>query len=376
MNNDDLEEISPKDKRYLGVMLATFSLFAVATILWNYDGDPYGMWHVEPDKNLDLFSHTRLHKPYRMRNVQATKLILGSSRAGRIPIDKASGEARAYNAAHPGTTLYEIYRQLEHGDVITPLESVILGLDYYMFRDDHEKLLFSDFDDRLDRSDSNLYTTVARHKQRITDFWNILLSRSAILASHNTKSNTQISNRRFFPTGDWETIRGIFTSRQLFDILGKQKLKEFTELSSVLNTEYFEKILEYCLQSSISIDIVISPIHAYQMAVIERTGQWKNYVEYQRTVVQIAESFRKRGLEIRVWGFEHHEALVHDSMIEPVWFDDGIHYNRASAKEIVYCLWEAPSNSCDSPLKPRELQSSTLEQYFATVDNLRHTFKH
>lgn len=368
--------MSLTDKNYSIIIFTTFTLLICAAMLWNYTNDPYGMWRIAPDKKLDLFWYTRLHKPYRMREVQASRLILGSSRAGRIPAAKLKVDAHVYNAAHPGTTLYEIYRQLEHGHLIQPIDSVIVGLDYYMFRADKEKLIFADFDYRLDRTNTGIPTVIAHHKQKFLDYWRVLVSRSATLASYHAKTNRRASDRRFYPLGSWETDDARSSANQRFAMLGKQKLREFTELSSELNTHYFEKILEFCLASGIAIDVVVSPIHAYQMAIVDQAGQWHNYLAYQRKIVDIAETYKKRGLTLRIFGFEHHTQLVHDSMDEPTWFDDGIHYNRASGKEIVRCLWEVPVDSCDSPLRPHELKPSTLDNYFAVVNNQRLSYQH
>ncbi len=373
---NDMKATEKRDDKYLVIMFATLFISMFLTASWNYLGDPYGMWRISPDKPLDLFWHTRLHKPYRMQEIKASHLILGSSRSGRIPADSIGTKASIYNAAHPGTTLYEIRRQLEHGHRIQPIESVIIGLDYYMFRKDKKKLLFVDLDHRLAHLEPDLKLWVQHHKQKLFDYWRILFSRSAVLASYYAHQNTQASSRRFYPAGHWESIPSALDSKTLFEKIAKQKQKEFSELGRELNFEQFDKILEFCLSAGIQVDIVISPIHANQMRVIHEASRWVDYFDYHRKLVGSTSTYKDQGLKVRITGFEHNSNLVHDSIVQPKWFIDGIHYNLAAGREIINCLWgEAAGSKCESPLKPWDINRANVAQYLKAVDSHRLSFE-
>ncbi|MEM8498531.1 MAG: hypothetical protein AAF542_10950 [Pseudomonadota bacterium] len=361
------------DRKYLAITYFTLLISIILAASWNYLGDPYGMWRISPEKPLDLFWHTRLHKPYRMQEVRASHLILGSSRSGRIPADSSDVNSVIYNAAHPGTTLYEIRRQLEHGQAIRSIESVIIGLDFYMFRRDKEKLLFKDLDDRLARIDSGTRLLVHHYKQILFDYWRILFSRSAVLASYYAHNNSQTSSRRFYPAGHWESIPGPVDSKTLFERLANQKRREFKELGRELDFNQFTKILEFCLNEGIRTDILVSPIHAKQMKVINDADRWSDYLGYHRELVRISSKYKNHGLNVRVVGFEHNRDLVHDSIENPKWFRDGIHYNLLTGRKIVNCLWGA-GTQCESPIEPWDISRANLEGYLREIDRNRRRF--
>ena len=95
---------------FLFTLLATVLALTGLTIGIALREDPYGIYGSagEPDQvsRVDLFWHTRLYKPYRLREEGAPHLFIGSSRTGRLaPGDTWPGQAASYNGALPGITL-------------------------------------------------------------------------------------------------------------------------------------------------------------------------------------------------------------------------------------------------------------------------------
>ena len=318
----------------------------------------------------------RLHKPYRIISVKPDSLITGSSRAGRLPPEPmAQDHGRAYNAAIPGATLYEILRTIEHAHSVEPLRRVLLGVDYAMFRRNQATTLTGFADDRLFRRDPTPGDHLRFHWQRFLDTWNTLFSRGALTASINSARGLRLSKRDFFGNGTWSSGFNREEKPRVYAMLSKQKYTEFSRDDGNLDFSGLEQIMRFCEEHGIEMTLLLSPSHAHLMTAIARAGGWPHYIDYQREVVERAARFRDRGVDIRVFGAEHNRALVQEAPdAARDWFRDGIHYSLGTGANLVQCIYGNPS-TCEPDRAPVELNRDNIDGYLAEIDRQRETYR-
>lgn len=362
--------------RYIASALLTFGLLSAGLVTASYLLDPFRLYRwtgsTQRETTVDLFWYMRLHKPYRMEKVAAGSLVLGSSRAARLPpqaLDSAAGPG--YNASIPGATLYEVLRTLEHAMALSPIHTVVLGLDYGMFRPESNRTLPGFSEARLRRLQDSPTRALARLRQRALDLWNTLFSRGALAADISAARGLQQSKRQFYRDGTWTSGFGREEKARVYALLARQKFEEFAGGSAALDFSILEQIIEFCAGYDIALILLLSPTHAHQMNVIHRAGAWPAYLDYQARVIEIAGNHRDRGANVRVYGLEHQTALVHEPPdARRDWFRDGIHFSRDTGGNIMRCLFAR--RGCEERRKPMELTGGNAEDYLARVsDNMR-----
>ena len=367
-------------RRYPAALLAAFLVPAILLVATSYRLDPFRLYEGAEqeayENTADLFWYMRLHKPYRIIAVRPDSLITGSSRAGRLPPEPmARGQGRAYNAAIPGATLYEILRTIEHAHSVEPLRRVLLGVDYAMFRRDQARTLTGFADNRLFMDHPSPGDRLRFHWQRLLDAWNTLFSRGALTANINSARGLRQSRRDFFGNGTWSSGFNREEKPWVYAMLSEQKYAEFSRDDGALDFSGLEQIMRFCEEHGIELTLLLSPTHAHLMNAIARAGGWPHYIDYQREVVERAARFSDRGVEIRVFGAEHNRALVQEAPDSARdWFRDGIHYSLGTGTNLVACLYGDPS-TCEPDRSPVELNRDNIDGYLEGVDRQRETYR-
>lgn len=362
-------------RTYVLTSAALATLLASTIVIFCFLADPYAIYPSVAgsgeEGEVDLFYHLRIHKPYAMASRRAQHLIIGSSRSASLPPQPlAAPQEVAYNASLPGVTLREMRRMLEHAQVIQPLKSVVVGVDYYMFRQGHSDLIDHYEDSRLYRVQPSLWQSLARHFQRFEDNWKSLLSVDVLLSSWQKFYGKDTSQRRYYPDGTWKATPGTRKSATgLFSMLARQKYQDFSDETDTLDPGEFNKLLEFCAEHNIRVSVLISPFHASIMNTVDIAGKWESYLQWQRMVIKLSDPYADT---VQVYGLENSPQLALEAMeASPRFFHDGVHYTRQAGRQIMSCL---TSPICEPPIRFTALHADNIDAYLAEVNELMRNY--
>jgi len=354
--------------RYCLISFALTLLLSAGVALRTCSFDPYQLYPdrtgVSGNGSLDLFYHLRLHKPYAIEAVRAEHLILGSSRSARLPPDRlAATGVPAYNASLPGATLRELRRMLEHAQAVNPLQSAVLGLDYYMFRRGHSEQVAHYADARLRKLNPGATDRISYLFRRLKDLWFSLLSTRALVDGSVAVRGG--SRRKYLADGTWiVTRKNLSRPYRWYKMQTRQKYAEFDDQDNELDMQELDLLLSFARDNGIEIGVVLSPMHGAIMNAIRLAGKWQAYLNWQRRLTQfVATSYP----EVAVYGFEANPEFVLEPMQQQApLFRDGIHYTQRAGVAILSCILRA----CEAALKSERLTGDSVNAYLEAVDQL------
>jgi len=353
--------------RYCLISLALALLLSVGVALHTCSVDPYQLYPdrdgVSGNGSLDLFYHLRLHKPYAMDAIRAKHLILGSSRSARLPPDRlAATGSPAYNASLPGATLRELRRTLEHAQAVNPLQSAVLGLDYYMFRRGHPKQIVLYNDARLRKLNPGATDRVSYLFRRLEDIWFSLLSTRALVDSSVAVRGG--SGRKYLADGTWIVTGKEPSPYRWYTRQARQQYAEFADQDDDLDMRELDLLLSFARDNGIEISLVLSPVHGAIMNAIRLVGKWQAYLNWQRRLTRlVATSYP----EVAVYGFEANPEFVLEPMQRPdPLFRDGVHYTQRAGAAILSCILR----TCEAALEGERLTGDSVNAYLESVDRL------
>jgi len=354
--------------RYCLISFALALLLSAGVALRTCSFDPYQLYPdragVSGNGSLDLFYHLRLHKPYAIDAVRAEHLILGSSRSARLPPDRlAATGVPAYNASLPGATLRELRRMLEHAQAVNPLQSAVLGLDYYMFRRGHSEQVAHYADARLRKLNPGATDRVSYFFRRLKDLWFSLLSTRALVDGSMAVRGS--SGRKFLADGTWiATRKGLSRHYLGYAMQTKQRYREFDDQNDELDMRELDLLLSFAQENGIEVSLVFSPMNGAIMNAIHMAGKWEAYLDWQRRLTRfIAASYP----EVVVYGFETNPEFVLEPMRQSApLFRDGAHYTQRAGAAILSCI----VRTCETGLEGELLTGDSIDAYLESVDQL------
>lgn len=345
------------------------SLLCAASL--TYITDPYDLYPPLPGlssgKTTDLFYHLRLHKPYAMQRTPADHLIVGSSRSARLPPQKT--DTTGYNASLPGVSLREMRRLVEHAHVVKPLQSVLVGLDYYMFREGHKENERYYKDHRLLRQNPGPLDPLGYGYRRIEDYWLSLLSGDALLDSVDALQGAASSNRKFNVDGTWEAkFPPRVTPAGLYSMLSRQKYQEFSSRTGRRDFTELSRLMAFCAENDIPLSLLISPLHGMTMNAVNTAGKWNDYLSWQREAVELGGNWPET---VSIFGLETNPRIIHEPIeaADP-FFQDGVHYTSNAGARIMQCLY----GECGESFQLVKLDPESVDGYLLQVDRLMRAY--
>ncbi len=364
-------------RTYLLISTVATTLLALAVTAFCFIIDPYDLYpslgKADRQQQVDLFYHLRLHKPYAMESRRSHHLVVGSSRSARLPPKfLAQNNERSYNAALPGVTLREMRLMVEHAQAIQPLKSVVIGIDYYMFREGHSAISGHFEEARLRKIKPTSQQNLARYFQRFEDHWKSLLSVDALLIAWNTLRGEALSQRRYKKDGTWEAeLDRQKTGSWLFSMLVKQKYDDFSRKTDQLDMTELAALLAFCDDHGIQALILISPFHASITNTVSMAGKWNQYLDWQRQVTEISAAYPN---STSIFALESSSDLVLEAIDgERRFFQDGVHYTGMAGRSVMACL---TGSDCDSTIKLITLNTANSASYFDEVTRLMKNYRH
>lgn len=357
---------------YLVKMLTTLLLTSACIVLLCFTVDPYKLFApipgLSPKTSVDLFYYLRLHKPYAVEDIEPSILILGSSRsAGLSPLTFGGTENTAYNAAMPGATMREIRQMLEHAHAINPLRSVLIGVDFSMFREGTSDSLAADEAHRYRRVDPTLRQRWQHTSQQVSDYWRSLFSADAIMDSLRILVGSGRSQRAYYDDGTWD-MDGTLTLPPHRRYATQSRLSYSWEIANKENSVIFDElldVLDFADAHKIRVTVIISPLQALLMQTLHLADTWEQYLDWQQELV---ETIGARKTVTEVYGLENSSELVLERIDAPrALFRDGVHYTQRTSAEILSCL----AGPCDSSIQLTRLDKNNVAAYLDQVDLLR-----
>lgn len=280
-------------KYYLRHLIGFWFLAMVSTIIFNIVVDPYAIF------NLFNLSGFNQEKPALTFNVRAFKLrqiaeqkpkhlILGSSRAqiGLPDLKHEDGEFY-YNAGVPQATISEIHDFLVYSHSKSPLKSIILTVDFFGFnanlpslsqiKGEASKYDAFSFDDKLAAvigwpgikgSIRTLLHNAKNYHQK-----------TKLIANPNLKEISSSAQERFEASE-----RHFLVSHIYLPLPSKQYTFTNQDVSTL---DIYQSILLKCVQEHIDCKVIILPVHARHMALIEQLELWDNFEDWKENLVQV-----------------------------------------------------------------------------------------
>lgn len=321
-------------KKYLkfnSIFAATLIGSSLLVALFNATIDAYGVVkspviqdvnELKPEKD----SHVRLFKAVDITRIRPKTIFLGTSRT-EIGLDPAhpaiaSDDRPVYNAALPGSNMYETRRYFEHALSNQPnLKQVVIGLDFFMFNQfNRNKPGFSD-------------SRLGAHQLTIRDALDTKFSLDAVDSSVRTivgnLKNAEDSD--YYPDGRREKL--VSSRSSLPDKFRKSLITYLQEPTFgkrfKLSKKYMDdlrSIVQTCNQRGIKLVLFISPSHATQWEVIQATGDWAAFEQWKRELTQIAP----------VWDFSGYNSITTEPISNRMqYYVDSSHYHRQTGDRVL-----------------------------------------
>lgn len=337
---------------YLRRLFAGIAGFALVIAALNLAVDPYrvfGMPDVPGFNALkpDFVESLRMTVPYAIERHRPDALILGTSRAGRgySPHHPAFAGYKAYNAALPAVSLYEMLRVLQHAQATRPLKRVVLGLDNRVFYADRTGSgAFSEARLNVDaqgRPQSRLFTAM------LPDYAASLLSTDALLASVRAVRTQGWTRLTLDDDGLWRSVGDVFDSRAGFRAMTLNTFDRYRRYAAEpfeieRSVEPLREILRLCHRADIDLRMIVPPSHAWHFEAMEHTGMVERFDQIRRAIVATNEAVAHEvgRAPYPVWdysGYRGHnvEPAPQTKDDRPAWFWETVHFKPALGNAVL-----------------------------------------
>ena len=326
-------------------LLATLSLILLVAICgFNYFVNPYGVFDhsLLHHKQSSGRTNVRLVTAYNLKHKKYNGLIFGSSR-GSMGVNPNSKFLHGdwYNASLPGASLIEMYYYIQHAAISNPdLNTIIMGLDYYLF-DENSREFRKDF--TLDR-----LNTIEHNSNKFKDFFDSLFSIDAVQSSYNTIET--LSEPSKFDNGYW-TDDNINTSNKSVMEVFEPAAKKISGKRIALDEKKFEMlnlIFSYCQKNNIKLILYFHPIHQFTKSHFRFEDGSDEYL-----ITRIIYLIKKHSPEptIDLWNFSESNSITNLSFNNKKslfdYYFEGSHYTAKTGDMILCSIFK--NKDCNAP---------------------------
>ncbi len=366
----------------LGVVVPLASIAAV-----NLAVDPYatfglvhGSWNECKPETLE---RARLMKAYAVRQRRPDHLVLGTSRAQiGISADYAGWPpGETYNLSFPNASMLEIEAYLRHAHAIHPTKTALLGLDFFIFNENHVT---------SDHFDPKILAANDRFLGWIQEDLRLAFSAVSATASYRT-IEANLDDELIcplMPTG-WRnpahaaqfdsmhdkvharifmTASAFITRRYSRDT---NPVTTFENVQSRMAFESYRNILRFCHENGIDLRLYISPIHASLSQTIASLGLWDAWELWKRELVRLNEeaSVQGDGPPFPLTDFSGYNEYTSEAIPSPATDDEMLyyiecsHFNHLLGNIVLSVVLEG----ADVPGFGRRLDGATVEAELAAI---------
>jgi len=396
-----------RNAKYLAILTATVVIAGLASLAVNVVVDPYGIHRVVSIAGVNAIkpaveTKVRLTKAYQMIRTKPEIVVLGNSRVeSGIDTDLASEVAKRniFNVGLPGSTIYELYRYLQHAQAIRPLTRAVLALDVYSFNTNWARTANDYLEERL-RVHPDGSRVRYLNLNRIRDLRNLYLSISSLDSARFTVLNqnqdwaSDRTDTGFNPMVDAEYYfdRGyhhvFFRKAQGYYRNSQRRGMNFAPSDEWPEgaMRYFRDIVAFCRREGIALRLYIHPYHAHVLEIMRMTGIWSQFEDWKRQVVAIVAEDADRHPDsppIQIWDFSGYNAVT----TEPVppegdvasvmrWYWEASHYKKAVGTEIVKVMYQVGVPAPGARPFGVRIDDSTIEQHLADIRAMGQQYRH
>ncbi len=281
-------------KRYL-LIITTLTLGICLTVgLFNYRVDPFGVYqfkqaNADSLSRIDQFYHMRITKPWHVLQAKPTAIVVGTSRSATvIPQHPTWAPHRSYNLSVPGLTVYEMYRFIEHAQASSPLNKLMIGLDFEAFILPEPQTRTSFEESRMARSAADLASPRFLW-QLVSDVRDTLFSLPGFARSMAALTGSGKAGRRYFKDGTWISTTSAATGRGGYSYVGRSNIFDLRhqQLSIDSNLETFADLLRFAHQHNIDTRLFITPEHVFLVDLWWRLGYGDLWSDFHRRLVAV-----------------------------------------------------------------------------------------
>lgn len=393
-------------KRY-GLLLLCAVLFPLALLAgFNFIIDPYQLLGapaidgVNAKKTL-LFNKLGLTKPYTFYGSDHTSLILGSSRAA-MAIDPAhptlAGES-FYNYAIPGARPRQDYEKLRAAIATRTIHRVIYSVDFFAFNsfDGMPPDYILEFSNRLSRRHS-FWSSSSFLQQVLLDYSTAFWSYAALRDSIGTLKGQQAAeSRALFYTdlfdngllhidyGSGQPQSALFAAVEQGYLQSNwfpSAYRRFSFSRGDANSDSpfddFAALLQLAHNNNIELTVVILPVHARLLEMLDYAGLWPYFEYWKQQLVAINEQTASAldRSPFQIWDFNGYYAVATEPVSADInakplqWMYDSAHTSVNSGNRILDIIaGRTPADFGGS------LSSKNIDEWLLSQRELRDGFR-
>ncbi len=315
-------------------------------------------------------------------------VYLGSSRAetGLSPDYGGFNKAPVYNAGLKGSSMYEIYYLVKYLLRHQQPQSVVLGLDFFLFNENQRT------------QDDFALSPLAEDWAAVATFTNLVSTQTLYESWYTLKENISGRATACSYNGQQVSKRNGTLPREAFDkILTRYVSNPALYGDYELSKEYLELLrsaLEALIAADVKVYAFISPAHALHSEAILELGLQETFEDWKRRVVEVVTNANdNKGGEqhIILWDFSGYNSITTEAVPDEStgdymrWFRDSSHYRPVVGNMVMQRITGKASAQTELPPDfGRMLSSDTLEALLsdqraagmvyrqANVDELEH----
>lgn len=349
--------------RFFRTWLCTFVGFVTVITVFNATMDPYLLFNTTRITGVNVRKsehgvmwHEPLVKAYDVLRAEPNTLLLGSSTVG-FGLDAQHSEwpeqnRPVYNLSFAGGGgPYMAYRNLQHVMSKRHPTLVVLGLDFEFFLTGKAYLqLGPEFESRLAVT-RNGNINVRQARQHIRDLLQATLSMDALADSIETLVGNANGTLQDFNAGNAPSIvMQRITAAWGENPIVVQDLRQIRRYHGQRKNElimpYVQAIIDLCEAHNTSVVLLINPVHADMLDILDLLGFWQEFEDWKRELVALTAQYRGTDGRSRIplWDFTGYNSysteLVPEQGHGMKWWDTN-HYTHALGDVIVRQIFGA-----------------------------------
>lgn len=384
-----------KEKTFNLCLVIVFLLIVLGMAAFNYSVNAFGVFStptIPGYNNVHFVENVRIYKNFLVRNHHINGLLLGSSRIEESmePLPAAWPQLQVYNMAMPGASLHEMLRNLQHAQASTPLQQVLIGIDFFMFSAFMEPV--GDFSEDYFAVDAQGNPKPAYYVLRT--YANLLLS---IDATEKSRSTIKDSRKGIAPSHEANGMTSIAAHQlavkdnaalyRVFDAFEKNYFRKNGFWLNGPNASYttdngnghstyddFRALLHYIYRENLNVRFIISPLHERMLLGMDGIGLWPAFLQWKQQITaineQVAAQYRQTPKPL--WDFAVLNPLTREWLPEDPrlpaprngmhWFWDPAHIKPAFGREIQQRVFITQQHDIGVPLRSDMLAQHLQQQ--------------
>ena len=382
-----------RSRTFLRTWVAVFVVFIVILGLANLLVDPYLVFGMNRVSEFNLRkpaveTQERLMKAYDVLRAEPKTVTLGNSRIdwGVDAADPAwpARDRPVYTLALAGSPLYESHRYLQHLLAHHHVTLVVQGVDFDGFLDPNmRRSLGAEAESRLMiRVDGSVNT--GRVWQHARDVLHAVFSLDALTDSTSTLlANLSSESPDMAPSGNWvsalnlrRAAPGGYFRDTLIDMWFTSSYEPASKINQQMVAEV-QAIINLCQSNETDLVLVINPLHADALELLDLAGHWQAFEEWKREMTALTAKYKRSGSgHVVLWDFTDYDSYSTESFPTATgngalhWFFDPQHASKALGDAVIKRI-SGSGNARFGEL----LETETIETHLVNIRERREIYR-